>query len=98
MNQGGRRLGAGRKTGSKTGSAIGPWNNVKELCDAVFAQHDPIAIANNLLTCGDAKVVERVWEKLLEYKFGKPVQPVSGADGGAIQVQIVSSIARPART
>lgn len=44
-------------------------------------------IAATLLTCGVPATIERVWEKLMEYKYGKPTQSVDvGASGGLLHI------------
>ncbi len=52
-------------------------------------------IGATLLTCGMPPVIERVWERLMEYKYGKPVQPLSGPEDGP--VRIVLDTPRPKR-
>ena len=37
--------------------------------------------ACRFITSDDLKVAFGVWSKLVEYKFGKPIQPIAGAEG-----------------
>ena len=38
-------------------------------------------LACRFITSDDTKVAFGVWSKLVEYKFGKAVQPIAGAEG-----------------
>jgi hypothetical protein len=72
---------------------------VRKLADDVFAQRDPVAVAMNLLDSDKHTVAARVWERLLEYRFGKPAQMIetSGRGGGPLVVKIISHVPRPDR-
>jgi len=73
--------------------------DVAALVDAVFARRDPVTDAVELLGCERPMVRARVWERLLEYKYGRPAQQVvtSGPRGGPVRVEIISHIPRPRR-
>jgi len=89
----------GIKTGGrKKGTPNKSQQDVQVLLDAVFKQVDPIEKLVNLLHKPlDAGVEARVLLRLLEYRYGQPRQEISGLNGGALQIQIVSAIERPAR-
>jgi hypothetical protein len=59
-----------------------------------YSSLDEVAVT--LLTCGVPQVIERVWEKLMEYRYGKPVQPLSGPNDGPVKI-VFDSIPRPRR-
>lgn len=80
--KGGKREGAGRKKGSANKST----QEVKELVDAIFRKVDPVQKAIKLLEFGSDKTQGMMLLRLLEYRYGKPVQPISGPDGGSIPV------------
>ncbi len=73
--------------------------DVVALVDAVFTRRDPVGQAVELLDCERPTVRARVWERLLEYKYGRPAQKVvaSGPGGGPVRVVIVSHVPRPRR-
>ncbi len=77
--------------------------NARELAEAVFAKVDPVKVGRELLEGGDAKggsVRARVWEKLLEYRYGRPPAADSAgeaAGGAPLCVRIISHIPRPQR-
>ncbi len=73
--------------------------DVAALVDAVFTRRDPVTDAVELLGCERPTVRARVWERLLEYKYGRPAQRVvtSGPRGGPVRVEIISYIPRPRR-
>jgi hypothetical protein len=52
-------------------------------------------MACRFITSDDTKVAFGVWSKLVEYKFGKPIQPVTGKDGEPIQLQVVTNATFP---
>jgi hypothetical protein len=74
-------------------------SNVAALVDAIFAQRDPVTKALELLSCERPTVEARVWERLLDYVYGRPPQRVvaSGPRGGPVRVEIISHIPRPRR-
>jgi hypothetical protein len=73
--------------------------DARALADQVFAQLDPVELACALLRNEEqpknAGVKARVWEKLVEYRFGRPA-PMSDSsdDDGPC---IVLDVPRPAR-
>jgi hypothetical protein len=74
--------------------------NAREFADAVFAKVDPVNVARELLEGGDAKggsVRARVWETLLEYRYGRPPAADSADAGAPLCVRIISHIPRPQR-
>lgn len=75
----------GKKTGGRQkGSRNHNVAEVKDLVDAIFKKVDPVTKAIKLLEFGSDKTQGTVLLKLLEYRYGKPVQPLSGPDGGPI--------------
>lgn len=52
-------------------------------------------MACRFITSDDTKVAFGVWSKLVEYKLGKAVQPISGEGGGPLQVQIITNASFP---
>jgi hypothetical protein len=58
----------------------------------VFKLADPVEVAEKLLNADtpDSKLLIR----LLEYKFGRPPQEISGPDGGAIPVINIGALPR----
>jgi len=74
--------------------------DARELADAVFARQDPVEIGVELLSGkkrGDS-VKARVWETLLEYRYGRPATtPSESRSDSPCIVQIISNIPRPAR-
>lgn len=92
--QGGKRQGAGRKKGGHNQST----HDVKELVDQIFSKVDPIKKALYLFEKGSDKTQVTLLMRLLEYRYGKPVQPIEGVqDGVPIGIQIVSHVPRPQR-
>lgn len=71
----------------------------RALAEAVFARRNPVQKALELLRCDRPTVEARVWERLLDYAFGRPAQAVeaTGPHGGPVRVQIISHIPRPRR-
>lgn len=65
----------GRQKGSKNRSVA----EVKDLVDLIFAKIDPVEKSIKLLEFGSDKTQATVLLRLLEYRYGKPVQPVSGS-------------------
>ncbi len=74
-------------------------DDARALAEAVFAEQDPVEVACGLLNGDGAKgdsVKARVWEKLLEYRFGRPAaMPAASAEGGA--PRIILDLPRPER-
>ena len=94
---GGARPGAGRPKGSKGRSdaardwANGLWKdgNCDEQLKKVLASRSPMML--------DTKI--KIMLRLLEYRYGKPIQPVAGSTGdGPLEVVIKSNIPRPVRS
>ncbi len=56
----------------------------------VFSEVDPAAFGRQLLRSKDEKIQAQVYLKLIEYKFGKPVQPteLSNKDGERFRVLV----------
>ena len=73
--------------------------DARELAEEVFAQKDPVTVAVDLLDSGkatkNASVKARVWEKLLEYRFGRPAAMSDGSEDDA--PLIVLDLPRPDR-
>lgn len=66
--------------------------DVQDFVDQVFALVDPIEVAERLLKSSD-KAAGQMLSLLLQYRYGKPIQPISGPDGGAIPVRLVTNVA-----
>jgi hypothetical protein len=64
---------------------------------AIFAANDAIDVSTKLLDGRGDATAGRVFLQLLEYYYGKPVQPVEarGAGGEKIEYQLVSNVPRP---
>lgn len=77
----------GRQKGSKNRSAL----EVKDLVDAIFKKIDPIEKAIKLLEFGSEKAQATILMRLLEYRYGKPIQPISGEGGGPVRVQLITN-------
>jgi len=71
----------------------------RSVAEAVFARRNPVEKALELLRCERPTVEARVWERLLDYAFGRPAQAVesTGPRGGPVRVEIISHIPRPRR-
>ena len=79
------RHNASRKPGKANRAASrmeGAPNDACAFVEAVFARHDPADVTCDLLSSKDDRIKERVWEKLLEYRFGKSPQTAEPASGG----------------
>lgn len=98
MGRGGKRVGAGRPKGA-TGRDPEAAEKFVDECFARFKAatesakgkgdgKDAEDLVVDLLRCGNHAIIERVWERLIEYKFGKPLARVetSGKDGGPVLV------------
>lgn len=48
-----------------------------------------------LMASGDEKVSAAMTSKWVEWRFGKPVQPIAGKDGAPIQVELVTNATFP---
>ncbi len=73
--------------------------DARELAEQVFAMKDPVTVAVELLgndaAPKNASVKVRVWEKLLEYRYGRPaLMSDSGDDDAPL---IVLDLPRPDR-
>lgn len=69
----------------------------KKLKDEKKLTPEDLSVA--LLTCGDNGVIQRELGSLRAYRYGRPVQPITGENGGPIGHKIVieSYIERPLR-
>ena len=78
----------GKKTGGRQkGSRNRNVHEVKDLVDAIFKKVDPVEKAIKLLEFGSDKTQATVLVRLLEYRYGKPPQPIEGTqEGGAFKV------------
>lgn len=87
----------GVKTGGrKKGTPNVATRDVQELVNAIFAKIDPVEKALQIFNSGNLKSETALLMRLLEYRYGKPVQPIAGTgEGGAIPFQLVSYIPRP---
>lgn len=81
---GGKREGAGRKKGGKNKSTT----EVQALVDAIFKKVDPVAKAIKLLEFGSDKTQASVLLRLMEYRYGKPAQEITGQGGEPIRVLV----------
>ena len=87
MARGGKRSGSGRKP-----SVVEKLR--KGVADQVFAQVNEVETWVALIHCGNPKVIADVMKYLTDRRDGKPMQPVSGPNGGAIPVQVINDIPR----
>lgn len=71
----------------------------RSLAEAVFARRNPVEKALELMRCERPTVEARVWERLLDYAFGRPAQAVeaTGPRGAPVRIEIISHIPRPRR-
>jgi len=92
MAKGGKRPGAGRPAGS-----VDRAEAARQWAASVWKSQDWDAVLDEIRKSSDMAAKSRVAMKLLEYMHGKPVQPVTGANGGPIVTQIVNHSARPKR-
>ena len=75
--------------GSRKGKPNKGSEDVKAFVDAIFKRVDPWTLAEKLLNSENEKVSATVLLRLMEYRFGKPVQPIGGAeDGTAIRIVV----------
>ena len=80
--RGGVRPGAGRPRGSRNKRL-----ELQEFLDAVFENRDPVEMTRKLL--GSKKPNEKLLIRLLEYRYGKPVQPLAPVeDSPPIKIDI----------
>lgn len=80
----------GRPKGSKNTK-----DRLEKFLLGVFSEVNPEAFGRELLRSTDEKVRTQVYLRLLEYKFGKPSQPITGEGGGPISVQLVTNVTFP---
>lgn len=92
MAKGGARPGAGRPKGSEDRAEA-----ARQWASKIWAEQDWDEVLREVRESNDLAAKTRVMTKLLEYMHGKPVQPVSGEEGGPVQVVIHSKIERPKR-
>lgn len=76
----------GHKTGG--GSRKGKPNKATEdIRAAILRGGDLVAKGFELMSCGDKKVEAAAWRVLMEYGYGKAVQPIEGThEDGAFKV------------
>jgi len=86
----------GRKAGVKNKTTLA----LQQYVDKVFTFMDPEKLAHSLLQSDNEKVVATVFLRLLEYRYGKPAQPITGPNGDALSftMTVVNHIERPSRT
>lgn len=75
MGHGGARANSGRKVGS----TLEATQEAKKLVQAFFTKNDPLKKASELWNCGNPAVEVKVWQILMEYRFGKPMQKHEGS-------------------
>lgn len=91
-------MAAGKKTGGrKKGTPNETTEQTREWAAKLKAKYDVDSFVAKAMASGDLKLQGFVWKVLTEYERGKPVQPVSGADGGAVPVTLINHVARPQR-
>jgi hypothetical protein len=87
----------GHKTGGGSRKGV-PNKASQDIQSAIRGGCDLVAKGLELLECGDKKVEAIAWRVLMEYGYGKPVQPISGPSGGAIPFTWVNdAVPRPQR-
>jgi hypothetical protein len=76
-----------------------PWRmrDVRRLVRAIFSAKDPIEVGQDLLSKKGDATVAKVFTLLIEYLYGKPVQPIeaTGANGEKGIFQFVTYAPRP---
>jgi hypothetical protein len=82
--RGGKRPGAGRKTGVRNKRT-----DLQTFLTAVSSKVDLVAVTVRLLN--SKRPNERVLIRILEYLHGRPAQELSGPDGGPIPVQVIDT-------
>src|SRR5215831_12849158 len=70
----------GRKTGGRKKGTPNKRLELQEFLDSVEEQIDPVKLARKFLSGKNPS--EKVFLRLLEYRYGKPPQIVTGEDGG----------------
>jgi len=90
--RGGKRPGAGRPKGSEDRAEA-----ARQRASAIWEQQDWEGVLLEVRQSSDLRAKANVAMRLWEYMHGKPVQPISGADGGPVVTQIVNHSARPKR-
>ena len=97
MAKGGARHGAGRPKGSVGDGVYEAKKFVARIEERIKKRdntHGLETIAENLLLCGDPKVCVVVWNKLVEYKYGKPKESIEHSGQVAT---VIWDIPRPER-
>lgn len=80
----------GKKTGGrKKGSRNRSVSEVKDLVDAIFKKVNPVEKAIKLLEFGSDKTQGTVLLRLLEYRYGKPEQPITGGRDDTEPIRVV---------
>jgi len=89
---GGKRRGAGRPNGSKDRA-----DSARQWAAGLWKKHDCDKIVGKILAGKDNREKTPILIKLMEYQYGKPIQPISTPAEQPIEVRIVSSVPRPKR-
>lgn len=89
MANGGKRPGAGRPKGTPAASTIAK----RDWGTAILPDAFEKILWRKFLK--DKKNGFAAFQLALAYKHGKPVQPISGKDGGPIPVQLVTNAQLP---
>jgi hypothetical protein len=76
----------GKKTGGRKKGTPNKRHDLQEFLDLVEEQIDPIKLAKIFLTGKNPS--ERVFLRFLEYRYGKPVQTITGEDGSPVPLKI----------
>jgi hypothetical protein len=92
MASGGKRAGAGRPKGSEDRADV-----ARQWATKIWKDQDWDGVLQEIRESNDLAAKSRVVLKLWEYMHGKPVQPLSGEQGGPVAVTLVSHIERPKR-
>src|SRR5713226_10043749 len=94
--KGHKKYGGGKQKGQKNKAT----RDVQAFVDAVFKRVNPLKVDQELLQSTDEKVRAMMLRSLLEFRYGKPAQPVTGEGGqGPVlhKIEMVNHIERPVR-
>ncbi len=87
------------EAGAREGKPRRRVRDARALAKAVFARMDPIEVAVKLLSeeeKGDS-VKARIWETLIEYRYGRPATAAESRNDGPTHVNLIFPVPRPER-
>ena len=91
-NPGGKRRGAGRPKGSKDRA-----DSARQWAADLWKKHNCNKIVGDILRSKDSREKTPILIKLMEYQYGKPIQPISTPADQPIEIRIITSVPRPKR-